>query len=392
VFQNQTDDAPELRILKAVLLFCLLDKLAPGGHDRLKPTVENIEMSFKGDGTIADPVGIIEDLEKKHCFSVTNGNISLFSISTVKQEDIEKWRDKFHDLLSETAKVKLEEHTKNYRKYSSGRFDIRVSDAGHTTLTNINQATRDRYTEKISKDDGSVCLWFVVAKDHDEQLAIPQKIDGILRQLNDHRILMFTFPHLSFCHSNKNLWSEYIRQYAQYMTENNTTAKNQIRAALDGIENDWIKELQKNDAVIRVHKFKNGAITTTDINWNQFRELITGYVRKTMKFSVDHLGFQDPHFGNSSLQAYAKAGINFSGSAGPIANLVNTLKKNGVTDDPNWFAQNPDHPLAAIHALFEKKMKFGDAPQLFLSFYYFFPIYLFRFTSFNMTQLPIQLR
>jgi predicted HicB family RNase H-like nuclease len=355
VFQNQTEDAPELRILKAVLLFCLLDKLAPGGHDRLKPTVENIEMSFKGDGTIADTVGIIEDLEKKHCFSVTNGNISLFSISNVKQEDIEKYRDKFHDLLHEKAEAKLEEHTKNYRKYSSGRFDIRVSDASHTTLTNINQATRDRYTEKINKDDGSVCLWFVVAKDHDEQLAIPQKIDGMLRQLNDHRILMFTFPHLSFCHSNKNLWTEYIRQYAQYMTENNTAAKNQIRAALDGLENDWIKELQKNDAVIRVYQFKNGSIVTKDISWNQFKELITGYVRKTMKFSVDHLGFQDPHFGNSSLQAYAKAGITFSGSAGPIANLVNTLKKNGVSDDPNWFAQNPDHPLGAIHALFEKK-------------------------------------
>lgn len=355
VFQNQTDDAPELRVLKAVLLFCLLDKLAPGGHDRLKPTVENIEMSFKGDGTIADPVGIIEDLEKKHCFSIANGNISLFSISTVKQEDIEKYRDQFHELLHKTVETKLEDHTKSYRQYSSGRFDIRVSDASHTTLTNINQATRDRYTANINKDDGSVCLWFVVAKDHDETLAIPQKIDSILSQLNDHRILMFTFPHLSFCHKNKNLWTEYIRQYAQYMTENNTTAKTQIRTALDILENDWIKELQKNDAVIRVHQYKNGSIETSDTSWNQFKELITNYVRRTMKYNVDYLGFSTPHFGNSSLQAYAKAGITFKGSAGPIANLVNTLKKNGVSDDPDWFSQNPDHPLGAIHALFEKK-------------------------------------
>ena len=99
VFPNQTEDAPELRVLKAVLLFCLLDKLAPGGHDRLKSTVENIELSFKGDGTIADPVGIVRELESQHCFSVTNGNISLFTITTVKQEDIEKYRDKFHELL-----------------------------------------------------------------------------------------------------------------------------------------------------------------------------------------------------------------------------------------------------------------------------------------------------
>lgn len=355
VFQNQTADAPELRVLKAVLLFCLLDKLAPGGHDRLKPTVENIELSFKGDGTIADPRGIVEELEKKHCFSVTNGNISLFTISTVKPEEIEKYRDKFHDLLHEKIEAKLEEHTKNYRKYSSGRFDIRVSDASHTTLTNINQTTRDKYTAKISKDDASVCLWFVVARDHDEQLQIPQKIDNILRQLNDHRILMFSFPYLSFCHNNKNLWGEYIRQYVQYMTENDTATKKQIRYALDRIESDWLKELQKYDAIIRVHRFRNGQIETSDTSWNQFKDLITSYVRKMIRYSVDHLGFQDPHFGNSSLQAYAEAGLLFNATSGPIGQLVNTLRNNGVTDDPSWFAQNPDHPLGAIHALFEKK-------------------------------------
>ena len=355
VFQGQTEDAPELRILKAVLLFCLLDKLAPGGHDRLKPTVENIKLSFKGDGTIADPVSIIEALEKENCFSVTNGNISLFTITAVRPEDIEKYRDKFYDLMHEKMETKLEEHTKNYRKYSSGRFDIRVSDAAHTTLTNISQTTRDRYTEKINMDDGSVCLWFVIAKDHNEQLTIPQRIDYLLKQLNDHRILMFTFPQLSFCHNNKNLWAEYIRQYAQYINENDAVTKKQIRDALDGLENDWFKELQKNDADIRVHRFRSGVVETLDTNWTQFKEFITSYVRKTLKFSTDHLGFQDPHFGNSALQSYAKAGITFSGTTGPIANLVSTLKKDGVTDDLNWFAQNPDHPLGAIHALFEKK-------------------------------------
>lgn len=355
LFLNQTDDSPDLRILKAVLLFCLLDRLAPGGHNRLKPTLENIELSFKGDGTIADPVGIVGELEKKHCFSISNGNISLFTISTVKPEDIEKYRDKFYDLLHEKVETKLMEHTKNYRKYSSGRFDIRVSDANHTTLTNINQATRDKYTENINKDDGSVCLWFVVARDHDEQLQIPQKINSILGQLNDHRILMFTFPQLSFCHRNKNSWSEYIRQYAQYMTENDTGARNQIRGALDGIEKEWFKEIEKNDVVLRVYRFKNGKIETSDTSWNAFKELITGYVRKKLEFSVDHLGFQDHHFGNSSLRAYAKAGITFSGSAGPIANLVNTLKNDGVTDEVNWFAQNLEHPLGAVHALVEKK-------------------------------------
>lgn len=350
-FQNQTDDAPELRILKAVLLFCLLDKLAPGGHDRLKPTVENIEMSFKGDGTIADPVGIINDLARKHCFSVTNGKIALFATTTVKEEDIEKWQDKFYDLLHTGVENALTEHTKNYRKFSSGRFDIRVTDASHTNLNNITQSTRENYTSDISKDDGSVCLWFVVAKDHDEQLLIPQKIEGVLNQLRDHRILMFTFPALSFCHKNKNLWNDYVRQYVQYISDKDAL----IQKSIKDMENEWVGELRKIDAGIKVYSFKNGQVIVKDTNWNAFKELITGYVRKTMKYSIDHLGFQDPHFGIGSLQAYAKAGMYLNVTSGPIGQLVSTLCKSGLTDDLGWFAQNPEHPLGAIHSLFEKK-------------------------------------
>ncbi len=360
--QNQTEDAPELRILKAVLLFCLLDRLAPGGHDRLKPTVENVALSFKGDGTIADPIGIIENLQSKHCFSVAGGNISLFTMSTVKAEDIEKYRDKFHEFLHEKVETMLAEKTKNDRQYSSGRFDIRVSDESHTTLTNIVTTTREKYSRGLAKDDGSVCLWFVIAKNHEEQLAIPQRINGILNQLRDHRILMFTFPHLSFCHNNQNLWDEYIRQYAQYMAENDSIAKKQIRGdaqhpgTLDRIEEEWFKELKKNNALICVYRIKNGQVVTSDICWNEFKQLITGYVCETLEYSVDHLGFRIEFFGNKNIQAYAKAGITMVGPAGPIANLVAKLKQDGITDDDCWFEQNPDHPLSKIHDLFRKKL------------------------------------
>lgn len=354
-FQNQVEDDPKLRVLKAVLLFCLLDKLAPGGHDRLKPTVENIELSFKGDGTIADPRGIVEELEKNHCFSVTNENISLFTASNVKPEEIKKYYDKFHELLHQKVEDELVKHTQSYRKYCSGRFDIRVSDSSHATLTNITSDNRDKYSSNIGKDDGSICLWFVVAKDHDEQLQISKRIKSILQQLNDHRILMFTFPELSFCHNNKSLWNEYIRQYAQFMTENDGSAKNQIRKSLDMIENEWINELKKNDTLIQVHCFQNNEIKTSDTSWSQFRELLNSYMRKKLEFCVDQLGFQDPHFANTSLKAYAKAGITFTAASGPIASLVNTLKKNGVTDNKDWFAKNPDHSLSVIHTLFKKK-------------------------------------
>lgn len=355
VFANQTENAPELRILKAVLLFSLLDKLAPGGHDRLKPTVENIELSFRGDGAIANPCEIVEELEREHCFSITNGNISLFTVSSVKEEDIEKYRDRFHELLHEKLEAALEEHTKNYRKYNSGRFDIRVSDVSHTSLTYINQATRDKYSENLNKDDGSVCLWFVVAKDRAEQMQVHEKIKSMLQNLYDHRILMFAFTKLPFCYQTEDNWNNYIRQYAQYMAENDSAAKKQIHDTLERIENEWFAKLQEIDSEIRVYRYRNENVEYFLTKWNLFKDLITDYAREKLKFSVDRLGFTDTHFGNSALKAYAKAGITFQGSTSPLCNFIKTLKDGGVSESAEWFENNPDHPLGAIHALFEKK-------------------------------------
>jgi hypothetical protein len=356
-FANQTDDARELRVLKTALLFCLLDKLSPNGHDRLKPTVENIELSFKGDGTIADPAGIVRDLETKHCFSVVNGNISLFTASPVSPTDIAKYERQFHELLSQKVTVMLEDHTKSYRQYSSGRFDIRVSDASHTTLTNITASTRNKYGKGQNNDDGSVCLWFVVAKNKEEQLLIPQKIEGILTQLHDHRILMFTFPTLSFCHSNANLWNEYVRHYAQYMTENDGAAKKQIKSSLDNLEKEWFAEIKKHLTPIKVHSCLNGIIDVSDTSWSAFKDLISHYVRRSLPDCVDYLTQQITAFGNSGLKSWATAGIQFdAASGGQYRQLVNGFKNQGISSDDGWFSQNPKHPLAEIHGLFEKKI------------------------------------
>ncbi len=358
-FRNQTEDAPELRVLKAVLLFCLMDKLTPNVHDRLRPTVENVELSFKGDGTISDTGAVIDNLVRNHCFSVVNGNISLFSMRTVKPEEIERHQGKFHELLHEKLETELEKHTKNDRQlFPVGRFDIRASDETHTTLTNISSSsTRDKYSKGIAKDDGSVCLWFVVAKNNEEALVIPERIKSLLTQLKDHRILMLTFPQLTFCHSNAKLWDEYIQQYAQYMTENDTTAKSQIRGALDRIEREWFDVLKRNQTVIRVHRIKNDQLEISDITWSGFKAFISNYVRESLPCGVDHLGHRIDYFGNKDLQNYAKAGLTMVPTRmGPITALVDTLKKKGLTGTKEWFAQNPEHPFSKIHALFEKKI------------------------------------
>jgi len=361
-FSNQTDDAVELRVLKTVLLFCLLEQLASDGNERLKPTVENIELSFKGDGAIADPAGIVRDLAEKHCFSVVNGNIELFTTSVggaELQEKIAKFEDGFHDFLSPKVTSMLETYTKSYRASHSGnRFEIRTSDVSHTTLNNINTTTRDKFGKDQNKDDGSVCLWFVIAKNSDEQLRIPEKINSLLAQLRDHRILMFTFPSLSFCHNNQNLWNEYIRGQAQLSLENTDAAKKPIRTSLERIEKEWFDEIKKQSASIVVYAYSviSGRVEANDTSWSAFKDLLSNYVRKSMPNCVDYLTSQITAFGNSGLKGWALAGISFNAVSGPQGQLVKGFKGQNISDTDDWFIQNPNHPLAHIHALFEKKI------------------------------------
>jgi hypothetical protein len=358
-FFNQTDDAVELRILKAVLLFCLLEQLSPDGHERLKPTVENIELSFKGDGTIADVAGILKQLAERHCFSVVNNSIELFATTVdnaALQTKIAEQETKFHDLLHEKIEKMLEEHTKNARaSHSAGRFEIRVSDASHTTLTNITSSVRDRYGKGQNKDSASVCLWFVVAQNKEEQLLIPDKITGILTQLRDHRILMFTFPQLSFCHDNTALWSDYVRQYSQYLLENDGVAKNQIKTAYERLEREWFDKIKQHSATIKVYSAQNGQVVTNDTSWGKFKELLSDYVRRTLPNCVDYLTQQLTIFGNS-VKGWATVGILFNAVSGPQGQLVKSFKGQGISDTVDWFSQNPKHPLAETHALFEKKI------------------------------------
>jgi hypothetical protein len=359
-FSNQTDDAPELRVLKAVLLFCLLQQLSPDGHERLKPTVENIALSFKGDGTIADVTGIVKQLAEKHCFSVVGDNIELFATTVdnaALQTKIAEQETKFHDLLREKVEKMLEEHTKSARSsHSAGRFEIRASDANHTTLTNIISSVRDRYGTGQNKDNASVCLWFVIAKNKEEQLLIPDKINSILTQLRDHRILMFTFPQLSFCHDNTALWADYVRQYAQYLLENDGVAKNQIKTAYERLEREWFDKIKQHSAIIKVYSTQSGQVETNDTSWGNFKELLSGYVRRTLVNCVDYLASQITAFGPSGLKSWATAGIHFDNASGQYRQLVNGFRNQGISPDDGWFAQNPKHPLAEIHALFEKKI------------------------------------
>lgn len=355
-FQNRTEDDEDIRVLKSVLLFCLLGRLTLDSHKRLKPTVENIELTFRGDGAIVGVANIVKNLAEKHCFSVLNGNIELFTTSVggvELQTEIPKYENKFHDLLSDKTIAELDKHTKPYRQYhSAGRFEIKVSDYSHTNVSNISSSVRDRFGSQGS----SILLWFVVARDKTEQSQISDKIKSLLGQLREHRILCFAFPNLTFCEKNADLWQEYVRQYAQYMLENDSTAKGQRKNALDKMEKAWFGDITQAQ-VIKVYTTNaNVSVSINDTSWANFKTLISEYVKKSLPCCMDYLTSQITAFGISGLKSWALAGIQFDAASGQYRQLVNVFKNQGISADGNWFVQNTDHPLTKVHELFEKKI------------------------------------
>ena len=315
-FQNADEDDEQIRVLKAILLFCLLSRLNPDGHERLQPTETNIELAFQGDGAMVGVKGIIKRLAEKHCFSLVNGNIELFTTSVGGKElaaKIMEYETKFHELLSDKTVDELKKFNLKsiISSFSAGRFDVRVSDIPHTTLSNITALTRDKYSSGQNKDMAAVCLWFVVAKNKDEQLQIPDKIKGILNQLRDHRIIMFYFPHLTFCDNNTEVWNDYITQYAQYILESDSTAQEQRKKAYVRLEREWFDRIKKADTAIKVYSVVNEQVVSNDALWANLKLFIEDYVRRTLPYCVDYLTVQTAVFGQIGLQAWAKAGMIF---------------------------------------------------------------------------------
>ncbi|MDR1939659.1 MAG: hypothetical protein LBQ40_02545 [Clostridiales bacterium] len=359
-FRNRDSDDEEIRVLKTALLFCLLSRLQPNGHERLRPTIQNIVLSFQGDSAIVNVAGILKELERKHCFNIINENIELFTSSVGGQDartKAEEYNNKFDELLSDACKKTIEEKLKKtFSSFSQGRFDVRVSDIGKATLSDFPAATRENYGYGREKDNGATCLWFIIAKNKSEQLHIPGNIDKILSQLHDHRILMFAFPETSFCENNAEQWDEYVYYYAQWVLENGDEAKKRRKVALEQIEKSWLERIKNPDTLIKVYSYKDGKVINDSVLWGLIKSLLENYIRKNLKYCPDFIVSQIAAFDTRGFKSWALSGINFIPETPQHGAVVAALKEQGINESNDWFRQNPEHPFAQIRAIINKKI------------------------------------
>ncbi|MGL6196914.1 MAG: hypothetical protein ACRC2T_19035 [Thermoguttaceae bacterium] len=347
----------EQRVFKAVLLFSLLGQMqGKDGHALLQPTVENIVQSFTGDGKIHGVESVLKQLQEKGCFQIVNNRCEMFR-SNVNEEGLEKkkneLRPKFNSLvLAVKTKDTIEKKIKEMN--IGDRFEVRVNsvDAVTTNIQNREQFSPDG-------DDNRILLQFILAKDREEKLKIPEKIKSLAKQFHDHRILFITVP-ITFCENNSDHWEEYIEYIAKQDTALDQAEKQRYSEVTDNWNEEWKRMLLDASREVTVYKpIKDGSPEKqTPLTWSTLKQCLLNFVDQTLPDCVDkYSGYGMNVFGTpSSLHQWAKAGISFQ-PAGAAGQAITAFKRDGITGDVQWFENNPQHSLTKIRNLCLEKLK-----------------------------------
>lgn len=357
-YRGKTDDDPSIRVFKTILLLVLLSKINKDGHERLQPTIENVELCYVGDGSVQNIKKIIKGLEDQHCLSVLNGNIELYMSTTddanIKQE-MEKYLPKFNELMAKKAEEALLKHAKtsSFNGNPPGRFVVHVSDKDHTSLQFFSTAAK----EEVGKETGKICIWFSISKTHDDLKEIPEKIKRILEQTKtEFRIILINFPEITFCNKNSENWNEYVRLFVRYQLENDSSARSQFQKGMEKMETEWLDQMQTPIVKFTAYQWKNNEIDIKECTWSSFKQYLTESVRMMLPDSIDHIAPIMTAYGITAFKKWALSGIDFQKATKECKQVVIYIQKNGITSDDDWYNQNPNHPFTHIHELLKKKM------------------------------------
>ena len=355
VRREQDLQPDEQRIFKAVLLFGLIEQIQGAGHPLLSATVENVQRSFEGDGALQGLDAILRNLEQKHCFAIVNGRCERFRDRSDTKEVEEKkaaLEGKFIDLVLKDTETELIKQLKgvNY----GGRFDVRAGGVNGLSASNI--AKRDLF----SNNGNRVLVQFILARDEQEQLRIPEKAKQLAKQFKDHRMLFVTLPEVSFCRDNAKAWEEFTENSARLALASDNASKRVFETQISSAKRVWHSKVMSAVKLIVYKTNKNGEPFAEEVTWGQLRkDWLTGYAKQTFDAYTDDLcAFNITAFAApTALQSWALAGMEFDkfSKSGAWKTVVTNWQKNGVAGEDAWFDGNPNHPLTQLRDFCKKR-------------------------------------
>ena len=345
----------EQRIFKAVLLFGLIEQMQGTGSPLLSVTVENIQRSFEGDGALQGVDAILRNLEQKHCFAIVNGRCERFrDRSDTKEIDEKKAAldGKFGDLLlkdTETELVKLLKGV-NYGR----RFDVRSAGVKGLSVSSIQKR------EFFSDNGNRVLVQFILARDEQEQLRIPDKAKELAKHFKDHRMLFVTLPEVNFCHDNAKAWGKFTENNARLALASDSATKKVFETQISSTMATWQSKVTSAAKLIVYKPNVNGEPFTEEVTWGQLKkDWLNGYAKQTFEAYTDDLcGFNLSAFAlPNALQSWALAGMEFDKFSKPGAwkTVVTTWQRNGITGEEAWFDANPNHALTQLRDFCKKR-------------------------------------
>ena len=351
--QNLQPD--EQRILKAVLLFSLIEQLQGSGHPLLNAAVDNIIRSFEGDGAMLGVDAILRDLEQKHCFTIVNGRCVRFRDRADTKEIADKkagFSGKFNELVLRDTESELVKQLRGINW--GGRLDVRATNVHGLSPSSITKK------ENFGENGNQILVQFIFARDEQEQLLIPHKAMELAKHFNDHRMLFVALPEVNFCRDNAKAWDEFTENNARLALASDSASKKVFTTQIESAKATWYSKVKSATKLVVYKPNPQGEPFVENVTWTQLqKDWFIGYAKQTFAAYTDDLsGFNPTALGvPNSLQNWALAGMEFDqySKPGNWKTVVGSWQKHGVSGEEAWFDANPNHPLAQLRDFCKKR-------------------------------------
>ncbi len=351
------DGSPEERVYKAVLLYSLMEKKAGQGvQDLLSPTIENIEKSFYGDGTVVNVRAILKALEDKNCFSIVSDRVMPL-ISGAKV-DPSKFRGEFTALVAGEIGDDVKKRVDMYG--DPARYEVRAYHGPDFKPSDVKN--RADFGEGSPKGGNKILINCLLACNHQGTISIPDKARKMARQFSSMRIIFLYLNDISFCDENESLWEDYILLRAQADAATDQGMRSAYESRAKKILDKWKDRVRSGSTditiVIPAENPSDEPTVEHGVTWLSLKERLNEHKLRWFYSSPDNFTFGNPQlYKPMALKAWAQSGLTGQSpiNGGPYKAYIQRLATQGVTFADDWFENNPDHPFAKLRDFWEKK-------------------------------------
>ena len=356
--KSQNLDIVEQRVFKSVLLYSLLGRLTNNiGNALIQPSVENIIRSFEGDGVVSNVKAILENLEKKHCFSIINGRCETFHASG-DNADLKKKISQYELQFNEQF-LNLKAQPRIASKVGSFKDKLHFEVRAATPEKALASCQKQRVA--FGEDGNKVLLQFIIAENQEQQLLVGQKAKELAKQMRDFRMLFIVVPELHFCSHKVTYWKEYVEQLAHRELAVDAAAKTNYDTQIKIMDSEWLNRLCAPSQKLQVFQPNPTGEEpyVEDRQWNTLEDYLKKYLKASFESYLDDLSdynISSMQEGGHGLQAWAKAGIDRTLSQGATQSIWRAFDKRGIRGDANWFDENASHPLTVLRDFCKDKL------------------------------------